>query len=190
MPAPRKSVAPPAPVTVPATRPDLLRDPWLLALLAALVVLVVRTLGAPLGEPVADDFDHLHHVLFADSGSWFDGGGSVSFWRPLAYQGWYGLWHGVILTHPAWLSVVHLLLLALATLLLYDLARDRLPGPTAAAVAAFPLGLEATRALLIVPVHIVDLGLIVASVVALHAAARSEERRVGKECRSRWSPYH
>ena len=24
----------------------------------------------------------------------------------------------------------------------------------------------------------------------LHAAARSEERRVGKECRSRWSPYH
>src|SRR3989454_1157938 len=24
----------------------------------------------------------------------------------------------------------------------------------------------------------------------LHAAERSEERRVGKECRSRWSPYH
>src|SRR2546430_11423983 len=23
-----------------------------------------------------------------------------------------------------------------------------------------------------------------------HAAVRSEERRVGKECRSRWSPYH
>ena len=26
--------------------------------------------------------------------------------------------------------------------------------------------------------------------VALCAAGRSEERRVGKECRSRWSPYH
>ena len=26
--------------------------------------------------------------------------------------------------------------------------------------------------------------------VALEAGARSEERRVGKECRSRWSPYH
>ena len=25
---------------------------------------------------------------------------------------------------------------------------------------------------------------------ARHRAARSEERRVGKECRSRWSPYH
>ena len=26
--------------------------------------------------------------------------------------------------------------------------------------------------------------------VALFALTRSEERRVGKECRSRWSPYH
>src|SRR3989454_9411722 len=26
--------------------------------------------------------------------------------------------------------------------------------------------------------------------VALRSAGRSEERRVGKECRSRWSPYH
>ena len=25
---------------------------------------------------------------------------------------------------------------------------------------------------------------------ALNARTRSEERRVGKECRSRWSPYH
>ena len=25
---------------------------------------------------------------------------------------------------------------------------------------------------------------------AVEAAPRSEERRVGKECRSRWSPYH
>src|SRR3712207_9261746 len=26
--------------------------------------------------------------------------------------------------------------------------------------------------------------------IAIATAARSEERRVGKECRSRWSPYH
>src|SRR5947208_8272358 len=26
--------------------------------------------------------------------------------------------------------------------------------------------------------------------VIAHAPVRSEERRVGKECRSRWSPYH
>ena len=28
------------------------------------------------------------------------------------------------------------------------------------------------------------------SVVGANGAGRSEERRVGKECRSRWSPYH
>ena len=27
-------------------------------------------------------------------------------------------------------------------------------------------------------------------IVAMNGAERSEERRVGKECRSRWSPYH
>src|SRR2546422_10359581 len=30
----------------------------------------------------------------------------------------------------------------------------------------------------------------IAAVVATERYARSEERRVGKECRSRWSPYH
>ena len=29
-----------------------------------------------------------------------------------------------------------------------------------------------------------------AAVIAVMAQIRSEERRVGKECRSRWSPYH
>src|SRR2546430_5589664 len=28
------------------------------------------------------------------------------------------------------------------------------------------------------------------NIVSWRGAARSEERRVGKECRSRWSPYH
>ncbi len=28
------------------------------------------------------------------------------------------------------------------------------------------------------------------SMAVVTAVARSEERRVGKECRSRWSPYH
>ena len=26
--------------------------------------------------------------------------------------------------------------------------------------------------------------------ILMHVCGRSEERRVGKECRSRWSPYH
>ena len=35
-----------------------------------------------------------------------------------------------------------------------------------------------------------DAALASVPIVAVSARARSEERRVGKECRSRWSPYH
>ena len=35
-----------------------------------------------------------------------------------------------------------------------------------------------------------DDGQMAASLLPLQNAERSEERRVGKECRSRWSPYH
>src|ERR1039458_4603927 len=33
-------------------------------------------------------------------------------------------------------------------------------------------------------------GSVILSRLAKRSVARSEERRVGKECRSRWSPYH
>ena len=33
-------------------------------------------------------------------------------------------------------------------------------------------------------------GLCLAQIICGYKANRSEERRVGKECRSRWSPYH
>ena len=36
--------------------------------------------------------------------------------------------------------------------------------------------------------HMIDAGDVVA--VGVSGGKRSEERRVGKECRSRWSPYH
>src|SRR5687768_18515660 len=34
------------------------------------------------------------------------------------------------------------------------------------------------------------LSLTISFLLCVNTAARSEERRVGKECRSRWSPYH
>src|SRR5262249_29559525 len=158
------------PAPPPAPLPPLARDPWLWAALSTLLLLVVRSLGAPLGEPVADDFDHLHHALFSHDHSWLGGGGSSSFWRPLAYEGYYGLLQSVIRTHPVWITVLHVGLLALVVVLLYDLFRRRLPRHAAACAADFVLLLEATRALVIVPVHFVDLGLIVFSVVAWRAA--------------------
>ena len=38
--------------------------------------------------------------------------------------------------------------------------------------------------------RLVDMGLTPGTTVKVTKVARSEERRVGKECRSRWSPYH
>ena len=38
--------------------------------------------------------------------------------------------------------------------------------------------------------EILDEGFTPGQAMAVAAAERSEERRVGKECRSRWSPYH
>ena len=35
-----------------------------------------------------------------------------------------------------------------------------------------------------------ELGFLWAGAFTNYASLRSEERRVGKECRSRWSPYH
>ena len=53
-------------------------------------------------------------------------------------------------------------------------------GPEAALSLLIPLGLLGVR--YIVPVS--------AAIITLLVIVRSEERRVGKECRSRWSPYH
>ena len=38
--------------------------------------------------------------------------------------------------------------------------------------------------------HIIDNAMLNGETIRLDGAIRSEERRVGKECRSRWSPYH
>src|SRR3712207_8885020 len=51
------------------------------------------------------------------------------------------------------------------------------------AVALVGLGQERE----VVALHLLGLGL---DVVVDEVDLRSEERRVGKECRSRWSPYH
>ena len=40
------------------------------------------------------------------------------------------------------------------------------------------------------PSEIATTGKVEGALVANYSAPRSEERRVGKECRSRWSPYH
>lgn len=171
-PASRAAPATPVPPLAPGGEPPpLFRDPWAWAALGVVLLLIVRSWGAPFGEPVADDFDHLHHVLFAHDRSWWGGGGSASFWRPLAYQGYYGALAGVILTHPAWIAALHAAFVALTVLLVHDIARRHVAAPLAAIAAAFPWLVESARALVLVPVHFVDLGLIVFSALAWWLAA-------------------
>ncbi len=118
--------------------PPLLRDRWAWAALAVLVLVLARAWGVPFGEPVADDFDHLHYVLFSSDRSWWGGGGSASFWRPLAYQGYYGALTGVILSHPAWVSVLHTALAGVTILAMYDTLRRRVASPVALLASVFP----------------------------------------------------
>ena len=55
-----------------------------------------------------------------------------------------------------------------------------------AEVVAHRVGEPFGSLILAVAVTVIEVGLI----VTLMISGRSEERRVGKECRSRWSPYH
>src|SRR3989449_431408 len=52
------------------------------------------------------------------------------------------------------------------------------------------VGAKVTAGTIPVPASDTDCGLPGASSVMVTVAVRSEERRVGKECRSRWSAYH
>jgi hypothetical protein len=139
--------------------------------LFAVGVVALHSIGAPLGEAVADDFDFLHRALLLNRHGFFDGGGSLSFWRPLAHQVYYSLLGETILARPGLIAFLHVTLLSASTLLLYRILRRPWSGPWAAAAATFPLLLESSRELIAWPSHFVDLGSLFFTVLALHEAA-------------------
>ncbi len=157
------------PATAAPERP-LLRDPWGLITLAAVLPLLVKSLGAPLGEPFAEDFDFLQRALFGPF-SLLDGGGSKAFWRPIPHQLYYLAFGRLMLAHPAVVAGIHVALLALASLLFYRAFRVARPGAWAAVVATAPLLSESTRTLIGWPSHFVDLGLWLFTALAAHEFA-------------------
>ena len=152
------------------------RDVWAWTTVAAVAVLIAHTLGAPLGEPVADDWDFVTRALFAERLTLLDGGGSTAFWRPLPHQIYYRLFTPLMLARPLVVAVVQVLLLGATALLAYRVVRTRFPGPWAAAAASFPFLAESTRTLISWPSHMVDVSLLLFSALAVHEAAH---RRLG-----------
>lgn len=148
------------------------RDPWAWVSAASVLPVLFKCAGAPLGEPAAEDFDFLRHVWLGGHHSWLDGGGSLSFWRPLAQQVYYGALGGVMVGHPQWIAALHALFVAATAMLLYRVLRAYWPGPLAAAAAAFPFLAEPARSLVSWPSQFADLGCLFFSVLALHEAAR------------------
>lgn len=162
----------PPPPTPPPALPPIVADPWAWVAAAPVLLMVARALGAPLGEPFADDFTFLRHALFGEGWNLLDGGGAVIYWRPLSRQGYFGLLAPLMLDHPRWLAALHAGLLATASVLIYRGLRPRWPGPWAAAAASFPVLAESSRALLLWPSAFQDLGAILFSALALHQTAR------------------
>jgi tetratricopeptide (TPR) repeat protein len=161
----------PAKAHVPSSpNPPIWRDPWALAAAAAVLPLIARTWGAPLGQPFADDFHFLHHAIF--SPGWFDGGGAIIYWRPLSRQAYFGLLTPLLLSAPWIVALLHAAFLALASVLLYRAWRSEWPAPAAVVAASFPLLSESSRGLLLWPSGFQDLGALAFSALALHQASR------------------
>jgi len=143
---------------------------WVSAL--SVLPIVLHSLGAPLGEPVAEDFDFLRNARLIGPPSLLDGGGSLSFWRPVSHQLYYALMGSAILQHPRLVGVLHSVLLAFSAVLLYRIVRPHWSGPRAAVAASFPLLIESVRMVISWPGHSVEVGSLLFAVLALHEASR------------------
>jgi tetratricopeptide (TPR) repeat protein len=163
-----------ATANVPPTlaAPPLLRDPWVWVSALSVLPLVLHSLGAPLGEPVAEDFDFLRHWRLLGQHSLLDGGGSLSFWRPVAHQLYYGALGTLILEHPRLVAALHAVLLAVSAMLIHRALRPQWSGPQAAVAASFPFLTESVRTVIAWPSHGVELGSLLFAALALHEAAR------------------
>lgn len=143
---------------------------WWLVPAACLALVLIKSLGAPLGEPTADDFDFLVAHLRGQAG-FFSGGGSSSFWRPIPHQLYYGVIGPIAFSHPLVVTGAHLLLLAACSWLLVMAIRKRQPMDLAVLGAAFWLLSEPFRSLLTWPSHFVELSSIATVLLAFYAIA-------------------
>jgi len=171
-PAPRTSGRASRTAAGDASPPPTWRDAWAWATLLAVVPLLIRCAGTPLGEPVAEDFDFLRRTMFGGVGSLLDGGGSRSFWRPVAHQLYYAAIGPLLVTRPAFVAALHVLFLVAGSVLVFRVLRAPLGGPAAWFAASFPMFAESTRTLVSWPTQFVDVGLYSFMALAIHETWR------------------
>ena len=66
----------------------------------------------------------------------------------------------------------------------------KIGGSAMESIARQPEATSKIQTAMIIAAALIEGVALFAAIVALITLLRSEERRVGKECRSRWSPYH
>jgi len=164
--------SPRASASLPASLPRPGRGRLVAALVgtAALVALAWSCRGAPLGVPAADDYDYLHSLRFERPLDLLGPMGSLWYWRPLSRQAYFALFDGMFFRAPLAIAGFHLLLLLALFVFAYRAARRGFDPAGAAAIAAFPLLAEPTRALVSWPTGAQPLIAMTLIALALHEA--------------------
>lgn len=119
--------------------------------LACAAVLAWSCRGALSGIPLADDFAFLERIRFSRPLDFFDSMGAAYYWRPISRQLYFLLMSPLLLSQPRWAAAIHVGLLLILAALVFRIARHRFSPAVAAALAAFPLVAEPTRALIVWP---------------------------------------
>lgn len=103
----RARAAAPVPPRARARTPRWLETACLLSPLAAAAALGWSLRGAPLGTPVADDWEFLHRVVFGHDTGLLGSMGATWYWRPLSRQAWFPLVAPLLLAAPAVVAAIH-----------------------------------------------------------------------------------
>jgi len=136
--------------------------------LAAAAALAWSLRGAPLGTPVADDFEFLHRVTFGYDTGLLGSMGASWYWRPLSRQAWFTLASPLLLAAPGVVAAIHAALAGAIAFVLARLARRVAPWPAAALVAAAALATEPVRVLVTWPSGVQHLLAVLALALAAH----------------------
>jgi len=136
----------------------------------ALAGLLVACRGGLPGVPAADDYDYLQAFRFDRPLDFLGPMGSLWYWRPLGRQAYFSLLAPLFFAAPWLVGALHAALFATLYSASARAARRAFDPWGAAAIAAFPLLAEPSRALLVWPTGAQPLLAMACIAVALHEA--------------------